>query len=179
MRHVDKRKERVVPGGDNHISRKEVPQRYRSLKPILGRGFRAEEGVFLRCSSLSLSAKELLNGLRRGVGLLGRSIINLVEYKMGGIPNLLEKEKGHDPSNDRESRGHSTREEIRVLFQKSVVAERVGEPFRWTRKSPPIMGLFQTCKVVFRQTQHFGQVRGVTVAHPKVVPADQAIGSYE
>jgi hypothetical protein len=113
------------------------------------------------------------------VGLSGRSIINLVEYKMVGIPNLLEEEKGHDPSNDRESRGHSAREEIRVLLQKLVFAEQVREPFRWTRKCAPNNGPIINTQSRVEETQHFGQVRGVTVAHPKVVPVDQAIGSYE
>jgi len=46
------------------------------------------------------------------------------------VTYLLEEDTGHDPSNDRESRRHSTREEVRVLFQELAVTEQVGEPFR-------------------------------------------------
>lgn len=50
------------------------------------------------------------------------------------VTNLLEEEKGDEPGNDRVSRGHSARKEIRVLLQKLAAAEHVREPFRRTRK---------------------------------------------
>jgi hypothetical protein len=53
------------------------------------------------------------------------------------VANLLEKEKGHEPGDDRESRRYGTREEIRVLLQKLAVAEQIREPFRRTRKCAP------------------------------------------
>jgi hypothetical protein len=53
------------------------------------------------------------------------------------VANLFEKEKGHNPRNDRESRRHSAREEIWILLQKPVVTEHVREPFRRTRKCAP------------------------------------------
>ena len=54
---------------------------------------------------------------------MGRSVINLVEYKILEIANLLEEEKGDEPSNGRERRRHGTREEIRIRLQKLAVAE--------------------------------------------------------
>ena len=63
---------------------------------------------------------------------MGCFVINLVEYKILEIANLLEEEKGHEPSNGRESRRDSTREEIRILLQKLAVAEQVREPLRRT-----------------------------------------------
>ena len=71
------------------------------------------------------------------MSLLGNSVISLVHHKTLENANLLEEEKGHEPHNGRESRRHGTREEIRVVLQKPVVAEQVGEPFRRTRKCSP------------------------------------------
>ena len=136
-RDVDQRDERVVNGGDDHISREEVAQCRRFLRSFLKWCFRGEKRVFLRGNSLFLSKKEFPNGLRRGVGLLEDLIISLIQYKAVKSANLFKEEKGHEPSNNRESRGHSARKEIRVLLQEFAVAEQAGEPLRRARKCSP------------------------------------------
>jgi len=63
------------------------------------------------------------------------------------VTYFLEEDTGHEPSNDGEIRRHSTREEVRVLFQELAVTEQIGEPFRWIRKCAANDGLIQTCQV--------------------------------
>ena len=50
------------------------------------------------------------------------------------VANLFEEDKGHKPSNDRESGRDGAGEEVRVLFQKLVVSEQAGEPLRRARE---------------------------------------------
>ena len=94
--------------------------------------------------------------------------------KRWGVTNLLEEEKGDEPSNDGESRRHGTREEIRERLQKRVVAKQAGESFRWTRECAS-----DDRPVPRKQTQHFEPAGWIMVTHPKVAPVDQAIGWYE
>ena len=132
--YVDQPEERVVYGGDKYISREKVAQGYGFLEFILRRGFRDEKGVFLRRNSLFLSTEEFPDGLRGGVSLLEHSTVNIASIKCWGVANLLEKEEGHEPGDNRESRRHGAREEIRVFLQELVVTEQVWEPFCRTRK---------------------------------------------
>ena len=132
---LDQRDERVIRGGDDYILREEVTQRYRF--PILRWNFRSKKRVSFRCDTIFLSTKEFPDGLRRRVSLLGNSVISLVRHETLENANLLVEEKGHEPYDGRESRRHCAREEVRVLLQKFVVAEQVGEPFCRTRKCSP------------------------------------------
>ena len=97
-----------------------------------------------------------------------------------GIANLLEKEKCHEPSNNRESSGHSAWEEIRIFLQELAVAEHLGEPFHRARKCSSDDGSIPNTRSHVKEASSMLRISvGIKGAHPKVLPVDQAIVWYE
>ena len=128
-RYIDQRNEGVVCAGDDHVSREKVAKRYRILEFRLRGNFGGEKRVLFRPNSLFLPTKELSNGLRWGVSLSRRSVINLVEPKAWRATDLFEEQKGQEPGESSESCRDGAREKVRILLQKRTVTEHVGEPF--------------------------------------------------